>query len=88
MKISTEQLEKVLSQNGQITPDAARVDTAVIRLTDADLINQVTDAVAAMPDREEMVNDLRARIEAGTYQVTGPEIADAMIRRSIADRIR
>jgi anti-sigma28 factor (negative regulator of flagellin synthesis) len=51
------------------------------------LIEQVTKEVLAMPDRDEMVAELKARIEAGTYNPTGDEIADAMIRRSVADRL-
>ena len=34
------------------------------------------------------IAELKAKIEAGEYNPTGDEIADAMIRRSIADRIR
>lgn len=88
MKISIEQLNKVVSLGGEVTPPAAKVDEAVIRLTDGDLIRDVVQSVQDMPDREEMVADLKARIEAGTYNPSGEEIADAMIRRAIADRIR
>ncbi|MDI9636698.1 flagellar biosynthesis anti-sigma factor FlgM [Kamptonema cortianum] len=85
MKISTEQIQSILTGD---SPSQAKVDEAVIRLTDADLIEEVSAKVAAMPDRDEMVNDLKARIEAGTYNPSGDEIADAMIRRAIADRVK
>ena len=49
-----------------------------------DLVKQVV----RMPDREDRVAELRARIEAGEYNPSGYEIAEAMIRRAIADRIR
>lgn len=38
--------------------------------------------------REDIVASLRERIEAGTYNVTGVEIADMIFRRAVADRIR
>ena len=38
--------------------------------------------------RDDVVAELRARIEAGEYNPTGSEIAEAMIRRAIADRVR
>ena len=60
----------------------------MIRLTDAELIAQIVQEVEAAPDRDQMIADLKARIEAGTYNPTGDDIADAMIRRSIADRVR
>lgn len=88
MKISTEQLEKVLSKGGEITPDAARVDEAVIRLTDATLIQAVVKKVDQISDRDEMVAELRAKIAAGQYNPTSEEIADSIVRRTIADRIR
>lgn len=88
MKISNDQLKKVAEAGGSITPDAAQVDAAVIKLTDKALIQELTHKVADMPDREDMIADLKARIEAGEYNVTGEEIADAMVRRSIADKIK
>jgi len=88
MKISLEQLEKVAESGGRITPRESEVDTAFIRLTDADLIREVTALVVAMPDREEMIADLQARIEAGTYHPAAEEIVDAMLRRARADSLR
>lgn len=84
MKISTQQIEEIKKGNpvGQ-----TKVDAAVIKLMDADLIAEVTAKVNAAPDREEMIADLKARIEAGTYNPTGDEITETMIRRAIADRI-
>ncbi|MBS1724413.1 MAG: flagellar biosynthesis anti-sigma factor FlgM [Armatimonadetes bacterium] len=87
MKISTEQLEKVKALGGQVTPPESVVDTAVIKLMDADLIKSVVQEVNAMPDRDDMVAELKARLEKGECKPTGEDIADAMIRRSRADRI-
>jgi len=88
VKISTEQINTIVASNGQITPDAAKVDEAVIRLTDAELIKAVAAQVDRIPDRDDMVAELRAKIAAGQYNPTGDEIADAMARRMTADRIR
>ena len=88
MKISREQLQKVAESGGNVTPDSAQIDAAVIRLTDKALIQEVTHKVIDMPDRDEMVAELKARIEAGEYNPTGEEIADAMVRRAIADSLR
>ncbi len=88
MKISTSQLEAVLTSGGQITPNAAQVDSAVIKLVDADMIQDTTKQVLAMPDREEMIAVLKDRIEKGEYNPSGEDIADAMVRRMLADRIK
>jgi negative regulator of flagellin synthesis FlgM len=88
VKISDSQIQAVLTSGGQITPDAVKVETTVIRLVDAELIEQTAKDVLAMPDREEMIANLKARIEAGEYNPTGQEIADSMVRRMMADRIR
>jgi len=46
-------------------------------------------ALADTPDtREETVEELKARIEKGEYKVSGEEIAEMMLRRRAADRIR
>lgn len=88
VKISTSQLEAVLTSGGQITPSAAQVDSAVIRLVDADMIQETTKQVLAMPDREELIAALKERIENGEYSPSGEDIADAMVRRMVADRIK
>jgi anti-sigma28 factor (negative regulator of flagellin synthesis) len=47
------------------------------------------EALKNVPDiRQELVDDLAARIEAGEHEVRGEEIADMMLRRRAADRIR
>ena len=88
VKISQEQLKKVASTRGAVTPDSALVDEAVIRLTDKDLIQEIARKVADMPDRDEMVASIKARIEAGDYDLSGEDVADAMIRRAIADSVK
>jgi anti-sigma28 factor (negative regulator of flagellin synthesis) len=88
MKVSNEQIATVLAQNGSVTPESAIVDAATIRLMDKDLVEAVVEKVKNLPDREDRIAELKAKIEAGQYNPAGDEIADAMIRRAIADRIR
>ncbi len=88
MKISAEQLKKVAESGDAVTDEKALVDEAVIRLTDKDLIQEIARKVADMPDRDEMVASIKARIESGEYDVSGDDVADAMIRRAIADKVK
>lgn len=56
---------------------------------EAQLVMETKQAIRALPDvREELVAAIKARVDAGTYQVAGDEIADVMVRRAYADRIR
>lgn len=46
-------------------------------------------ALKDVPDtREEIVNELKERIRKGEYKVSGEEIAEMMLRRRAADKIR
>lgn len=46
-------------------------------------------ALADVPDeREDIVAEIKAKIERGEYRINGEEVADMMIRRMKADRIR
>jgi len=88
MRISDNEIKKLQDGHYAIVSDIVDLGQALkSRQENADLIQHVTAEVIAMPDREELIADLKARIEAGAYNPTGDEIADAMIRRSIADRI-
>ena len=47
------------------------------------------EALKSVPDvREDLVEDIRKRIESGEYKVSGEDIADMMMRRRAADRLR
>jgi len=87
VKISTEQLAKVDALGGNVTPPESVVDTAVIKLMDGELIKSVTAEVNSQPDREDMIAELKSRIEKGEYKVTAEEIVDIMVRRAKADKI-
>lgn len=58
------------------------------RAEDADMVNKMVDKIALMPDRQDRIDELKAKIASGTYNPSGDEIADSMIRRAIADQIR
>ena len=91
MRISDNEVKKLLTEGHAIVGQIVEIgqgNEEARREADEALVKQVTADVVAMSDREEMIADLKARIEAGTYNPTGDEIADTMIRRSIADRIR
>lgn len=46
-------------------------------------------AVSGTPDvREDLVADLKAKIERGDYSVSGEDVAEMMLRRMRADSIR
>lgn len=93
MQISDEQVRLVqrLLADSKLADEIQEMDLPLDsypRPEDAELIRQVVDAVMQMPDREDRIAELKARIQAGTYNPTGDEIADAMVRRAIADKMR
>ena len=89
MRISDIEVKKIRSGHYAVVSDIVELgQTIETREKNAEHIKQVTAEVIAMPDREDLIADLKARIEAGTYNPTGDQIADAMIRRSIADSIQ
>lgn len=50
---------------------------------------EIAEKVETQQDhREEIIASLRNRIEAGTYFVTGEQIADMLLRRLLADRMQ
>lgn len=85
MQIRKEQIE-ALKRAQEDGLSQAKVDEATIRLLDKDLIAETVQKVHSAPDREDRIAELKARLAAGEYQVTGEEIAEAMIRRAAADR--
>ncbi len=89
MRISDNEVKKILGGEHAIVGEIAGIGHDIAkREADAPLVKMVAREVINMPDREHMVAELRAKIEAGTYNPTGDDIADAMIRRNIADSVR
>jgi negative regulator of flagellin synthesis FlgM len=65
--------------------EAAQVEIS----TTAQEIQQVKRTINRLPDiREQRVAELKASIENGTYNVSGEDIADLIIRRTLADSSR
>lgn len=92
MRISDEQVQKALdNQRHAVVGDVHEMDVDLEpspKATDGPMIKQIVQEVINMPDREDRIAEVKAAIEAGTYNPTGEEIADAMIKRAIADRVR
>ena len=52
-------------------------------------VSSVVNAVSRTADvREHVIASLRERIQSGAYQVSGEQVAEMMVRRLLADRIR
>jgi negative regulator of flagellin synthesis FlgM len=100
MKISVEEVSRLLAvfptdragnpsrhsplptAGGSVSQDAASVEVSA----SAQEVRQVTRLVNQLPDmREDRVQALKAQIENGTYHVSGEDIADLIIRRTLAD---
>lgn len=101
MKISLQEVERILRMQETLRAtqrDASPSDesepvsssgaaTLEISASAMDLL-RARKAVEEAPDaREELVAELKARVDSGTYNVTADEIADLMVRRAYADRI-
>ncbi|MDR1043890.1 MAG: flagellar biosynthesis anti-sigma factor FlgM [Candidatus Adiutrix sp.] len=59
----------------------------VVRLSSrARMVARANELAAGAPEvREEKVGELRRRIDAGTYDVSGRQVAEAMLRKSITE---
>ncbi|MDH7482241.1 MAG: flagellar biosynthesis anti-sigma factor FlgM [Armatimonadota bacterium] len=101
MQISAIEVAKLLAAEStrlgkQKTPDlefkeitADELPESKIVEPDAAEVERVVQMVKEMPDvREEIVMRLKERIEKGEYKISGEEIAEMMLRRMRADRIR
>lgn len=66
-------------------PPAAKVELSP-RAQEIRRIKFILDEIPAV--REEIVQELRQKIEAGEYNVSSAEIADLIVRRTVADNVR
>lgn len=89
-----ELLEGKKAQGSEGTTDVRNADKAVaggdsVRFSsEADKVKFVQDVVAGTPDiREDRVAEIKARIQAGTYDVTAEELAQKLIDLGIADKL-
>lgn len=94
MRISNEQAQQILGVQGVKGPKAAKgaagpgpattpASDAVSVSSQGQEIGKALQALAGVPDvRAEKVAALKAQIEAGTYHVSGREIAESVLRRA------
>lgn len=88
MQISNTELKKVMATGSLRITEPLEEKEWTLPESDQGLVKALTAEILEMPDREDRISEIRQKIEAGTWNPTSDEIADAMIRRSIADRIR
>lgn len=97
MKISTTEVSRLLAVSPQGRAQRQQAEsvrqesgttpaTLVEFTTTAQEVQQVKRWLQDVPDaREERVQALKAQVESGTYHVSGEDIADLIIRRTLAD---
>ena len=100
MKISVEEVSRVLAvtpldRRGNRPASADQAGSGMtegieagrlLESVPAQEVQQIKKLVNELPDvREDRVQALKAQIESGTYQVSGEDIADLIIRRTLAD---
>lgn len=62
--------------------EAAHIDVS----PSAQEIHQIRQYIDRLPDtRADRVQELKAQVENGTYQISGNDVADLIIRRALAD---
>lgn len=98
MRISNEQIQQILQTQG-VKPksgaagasrvDAAQAaDAADFSLTGQD-VTKALGVIAKQPAlRADRVEEIKAQIAAGTYQVSGQAIARAILSRNLADGLQ
>ena len=99
MQISALEVTKLLTSDKAGLPNGTAAGVELKQITpdslpktvepDAAEIARVVEMVKSAPDiREEIVMQLKERIEKGEYKVSGEEIVEMMVRRMKADRAR
>ncbi|HPJ97483.1 MAG TPA: flagellar biosynthesis anti-sigma factor FlgM [Syntrophales bacterium] len=93
IKDTTAQMIQQYQKNDGLRQGAERAVTGVAApqekvdlSTKAKDVQAIKNAVAGIPDiREEKVQELKGRIEAGTYNVSGEKIAGKIVGESLLD---
>lgn len=99
MQISATEVARLLVAKGTTLTRTGNAEIDFVEITpdslpktcepDAEEVARVMETMAIVPDvREDIVMELKERIENGEYNVSGADIADMMLRRMKADRIR
>jgi negative regulator of flagellin synthesis FlgM len=80
--------EKILPKERPRKKAADRVAAAQLTPLEQGIM-VAEEALKQIPEvRDELVEEVRKRIESGDYRVSGEEVADMMMRRRAADRLR
>ena len=97
MKIDNNSLGPLIKKPGEqpgaprpVTPEPeakAEKGGDVVQLSErARLAARATELAQAAPEvRQDKVDDLKARINAGTYNVSGQVVAEALLRKSVTE---
>lgn len=97
MRISNEELRRIADQSGRgvalaegrVMGEHSLAEGSVVSALESPDMKMISEALAKTPDtREQIVASLKERIESGSYHVTGEQIAEMMVRRALADRLR
>ncbi len=98
MRISNEELRRIAEQGNAGTTvqerqtqaeDFVRREASVISALESPDMKMISEALTLVPDtRDQIVASLKERIESGAYHVSGVQIAEMMVRRALADRMR
>ncbi|UQZ89291.1 flagellar biosynthesis anti-sigma factor FlgM [Deltaproteobacteria bacterium Smac51] len=85
-KVTGDPREKA-AQNNSEAPRAEEAKNDVVQLSDRSrMAARATELATTAPDvRTDKVEDLRTRINAGTYNISGQTVADSMLRKSITE---
>ncbi len=100
MKVSRSQIDSALkvqsdrvksqhgTKQGKDRVATAKADELSISAR-ASEVNRLKEVIAAMPDeRADKVDAISKKIAEGTYEVKAADIADMILRRTIADRLK
>lgn len=94
MQITLEEVRRVVKAYRAAVKSSTPLEQVPEPLTtspeaDQQLARQLAKALTQMPDiRSERVQEIKKRLEAGTYAVSSEAVAGAIIRRALADKIR
>lgn len=94
MQISVQEVHRLLSlapqdrvQKTSAAAGSAESQAAEVQISPSTQeVERIKQLIQQLPDvREERVQALKAQVENGTYHVSGEDIADLMLRRTLAD---
>ena len=75
-------------QTGSVSPTETSAATVTFS-SRAQEISRATSAVNNTPDtRDDLVKSLKSKVDSGTYNVSGSDIAEMMYRRQAADNVK